>query len=371
MPFREKTVKKKREILRLAKEGLPDTAIGNEVDLDRHTVKRIREEGVSKKHMVEENATLTDLAVHSKIEEAIASETKRIQYVGNLARNVKIYSLLSDEFEKAGISPVTPSLLSIKEIVDRLRLLEWRDDHIVFATSWICELYTDPQFDFIKNPDGTVDKDGLYSLFNAIAEIRKFCSLNGIEIDRLLHGAKAFIHLNSQGISTAHIAKIDEFLKQAFSRRIEPEQLISRLEEILEYEEKIVDAHRRLDSVNEEISRLVTLRGFFGHEVSETQNKLRSEKDSLDNLKAATRGLIQDLNVLIRDISGLVSTINRLPNPELKDFGGKLHVSLTNSFSMLNSENRWAIVQERIEEDEELLKIALRGDSTDYPTKCM
>ena len=355
----------------MAKEGLPDTAIGNEVGLDRHTVKRIREEGGSKEHMVEENATPPDSAVHSTIEEAIASEAKKIQYVGNLAKNEKIYSLLRDEFEKAGLSPVTPSLLSMKRVVDKLRLLGWRDDYIVFATSWICKLYTDPQFEFIKNPDGTVDKDGLFSLFNAIAEIRKFCLSNGIEIDRLLEGTKACISLNSQGISTAHIAKIDEFLKQAFSRRIEPEQLISRLEEILEYEEKIVDAHRRLDSVNEEISRLVTLREFFGHEVSETQNKLRSEIDSHDNLKAATRGLIQDLNVLIRDISGLVSTINRLPNPELKDFGRKLHVSLTDSFSMLDSENRWAIVQERIEEDEELLKIALRGDSTDYLTKGM
>ncbi len=220
----------------------------------------------------------------------------------------------------------------MKKVVDRLRLFGWRDDYIVFATSWICKLYPDPQFEFIKNPDGTVDKDGLLSLFSTIAEVRKFCSLNGVEIDRLLEGTKACIHLNSQGISTAHIAKIDEFLKQASSRGIEPEQLISRLDGILKYEEKIDDAHRRLDSLNEEISRLVSLRELLGHEVSEMQNRLRSEMDSLDNLKAATRSLIQDLKVLIGRISDMESTIDRLPNPELNDFGRKLHLSSTGSF---------------------------------------
>ena len=230
MPFRERTVKKKREILRLAREGLPDTAIGNEVGLDRHTVKRIREEGGSKEHMVEENAIPPDLAVHSKIEEAIASEAKKIQYVGNLAKNEKIYSLLRDEFEKAGLSPVTPSLLSIKEIVDRLKLLGWRDDHIVFATSWICKLSTDPQFKRIKNPDGTFDKYELFSLFNTISEIRKFSTLNGIGFDRLMECAEACIHLNSLDISTADIVKIGEFLNQASSRGIEPQQLTSRFD---------------------------------------------------------------------------------------------------------------------------------------------
>ena len=355
----------------MAREGLPDTAIGNEVGLDRHTVKRIREEGGSKEHMVEENATPPDSAVHSNIEEAIASEAKRIQYVGNLAKNEKIYSLLRDEFEKAGLSPVTPSLLSMKKVVDKLRLLGWRDDYIVFSTSWICKLYTDPQFKCIKNPDGAVDKDELISLFNTIDTIGKFCALHGIGFDRLLESAKECIHFNSQGISTAHVAKIGEFLKQASSRGIEPQQLISRLEEILEYEEKIDDAHRRLDSVNEEISRLVSLREFFGLEVSEIQNKLGSEMDSLDNLKAAARSLIQELKTLIGSISDIKSTINRLPNPELRDFGRKLHISVSDSFSMLSSENRWAIVHERIEEDWGLWKIAQSEDLKDYLTKGM
>ena len=277
--------------------------------------------------------------------------------------------MLSDEFEKAGISRVTPSLLSIKETVDRLRLLGWRDDHIVFATSWICKLYTDQQFEFIKNPDGTIDKDGLFSLFNAIAEIRNFCSLNGIEIDRLLEGTKACISLNSQGISTAHIATICEFLNQASSRGIEHQQLISKLKEIIGYEEKIDDAHRRLDSLNEEISRLVSLRELLGHEVSEMQNRLRSEMDSLDNLKAAPRSQIQDLKVIIRSVSDIVSNINRLPNPELKDFGRKLHISVSDSFLRLSSENRRAVLHERIEEDWELLRIAQSEDLKDYLTK--
>ena len=371
MPFREKTVKKKREILRLAKEGLPDTAIGNEVGLDRHTVKRIREEGGSKEHMVEVNATPPDLAVHSKIEEAIASEAKRIQYVGNLAKNEKIYSLLRDEFEKVGLSPVTPSLLSIREIVNRLRLLGWRDDYVVFATSWICKLYTDPQFEFIKNPDGTVDKDWLFSLFNTLAEIRKFCLSNGIEIDRLLEGTKACISLNSQGISNAHVATIGEFLNRASSRGIEHQQLISRLEQIIEYKENIDDARRRLDSLNEEISRLVSFRELLGHEVSEMQSKLRSEVDSLDNLKAAAGSQIQDLKVLIGSVSDIVGNINRLPDPELKDFGRKLRISVSDSFSTLSSENRWLVLHERIEEDWELMKIAQSEDLKDCLTKGM
>ena len=66
MPFRVKTIKEKRAILRLAREGFPDTAIGKEVGLDRHTVKRLREDGRSKEHMVEENAAPPDSSVHSK-----------------------------------------------------------------------------------------------------------------------------------------------------------------------------------------------------------------------------------------------------------------------------------------------------------------